>query len=127
SSTSFLNYTISLHDALPISMQHESGYKVATRVDMPGKFNVANAALAAVMVYTGHDRQDWDVITETLSVAEHAPFESAVPGRMEVLSKQPTVIVDFAHNPDGLTQALQAVNRSRDQDDEAGRTILVLG
>ncbi|MGO1535534.1 MAG: UDP-N-acetylmuramoyl-L-alanyl-D-glutamate--2,6-diaminopimelate ligase [Yaniella sp.] len=109
------------------TLQHESGYKVATRVDMPGKFNVANAALAAVMVYTGHDRQDWDVITETLSVAEHAPFESAVPGRMEVLSKQPTVIVDFAHNPDGLTQALQAVNRSRDQDDEAGRTILVFG
>lgn len=109
------------------TLRHTSGYEVTTRVGMPGNFNIANAALAAVMVYTGHDRNRWDDITEALSVIEQAPFESAVPGRMEVISKQPTVIVDFAHNPDGLTQALQAVNRSREQQDESGRTIIVFG
>lgn len=106
------------------TLQHESGYEVTTRVNMPGKFNVANAALAAVMVYTGYERQGWDDITAILNAEKHTPFESDVPGRMEVISQEPTVIVDFAHNPDGLTQALQAVNRSRNDD---GRTIIVFG
>ena len=106
------------------TLRHHSGYEVTTRVGMPGKFNVANAALAAVMVYTGHAHKEWETITAILASPEHSPFEAAVPGRMEVISKQPTVIVDFAHNPDGLTQALEAVNRSKEH---SGRTIIVFG
>lgn len=110
------------------TLQHESGMSVKTRVGMPGKFNIANAALAAVMVFAGHPRQDWERIKAALEDADHAPFESAVPGRMEVISDAPTVVVDFAHNPDGLTQALQAVNRSSQQrHGTAGRTIIVFG
>lgn len=108
-------------------LRHESGYSVTTRVGMPGKFNIANAALAAVMVYAGHDRNTWDNITAALQAPDHSPFDSAVPGRMEVISQNPTVIVDFAHNPDGMTQALQAVNRARQQQDSHGRTIIVFG
>ena len=110
------------------TLRHASGFTATTTVGMPGKFNVANAALAAVMVFTGHAPEDWDSIREALSATKPAPFASAVPGRMEVIGSQPTVIVDFAHNPDGLTQALQAVNRSRVQHHGAeGRTIMVLG
>lgn len=110
------------------SLRHESGHSVTTRVGMPGKFNIANAALAAVMVYAGHDPNAWDSITTALQAPDHSPFDSAVPGRMEVISTQPTVIVDFAHNPDGMTQALLAVNRSRRQQHESsGRTIVVFG
>ena len=109
-------------------LRHLSGFEVATRVGMPGKFNVANAALAAVMVLTGHERQDWERIATVLADPKHAPFESAVPGRMEVICNEPTVIVDFAHNPDGLTQALEAVNRTKHtQNGQAGRTIVVFG
>ncbi|OAV60836.1 UDP-N-acetylmuramoyl-L-alanyl-D-glutamate--2,6-diaminopimelate ligase [Enteractinococcus helveticum] len=109
-------------------LRHDSGFEVATKVGMPGKFNVANAALAAVMIFTGHPRHDWNRIAEVLANSQPAPFESAVPGRMEVISDEPTVIVDFAHNPDGLTQALAAVNRTkRSQGGQTARTILVFG
>lgn len=110
------------------TLRHESGFSVTTRVGMPGKFNIANAALAAVMVFAGHERHQWDRIKTVLEHAEHTPFESAVPGRMEVIADEPTVVVDFAHNPDGLTQALQAVNRaSRQRHGAGGRTIVVFG
>lgn len=110
------------------TLQHASGLSVTTRVGMPGEFNIANAALAAVMVYAGHERHHWDHITAVLERQAKAPFESAVPGRMEVISKTPTVVVDFAHNPDGLTQALQAVNRSsHQQHGTQARTIVIFG
>lgn len=110
------------------TLQHESGMTVSTRVGMPGRFNIANAALAAVMVFAGHERHHWDHIRAVLERQYDAPFASAVPGRMEVISETPTVIVDFAHNPDGLTQALQAVNRAgQQQHDAQGRTIVVFG
>ena len=109
-------------------LRHTSGFEVDTKVGMPGTFNVANAALAVVMIFTGHPRHDWDRIAEVLADAQPAPCESAVPGRMEVISDQPTVIVDFAHNPDGLTQALAAINRTkRSQGGPTARTILVFG
>ncbi len=109
-------------------LRHHSGFEVTTRVGMPGTFNVANAALAVVMVFSGHARQQWEQIASVLAAPQGGPFESAVPGRMEVICDEPTVIVDFAHNPDGLTQALEAVNRTKQQQNEkAGRTILVFG
>lgn len=110
------------------TLQHRSGYAITTRVGMPGEFNVANAALATVMILTGHDQDQWPHIAEILADRQNPPFSSAVPGRMEVISDQPTTIVDFAHNPDGLTQALQAVNRTKNQHyGSAARTILVFG
>ncbi|GAA2040774.1 UDP-N-acetylmuramoyl-L-alanyl-D-glutamate--2,6-diaminopimelate ligase [Yaniella flava] len=110
------------------TLRHTSGFTATTTVDMPGKFNVANAALAAVMVFTGHDREHWERIRTALGAKNPGPFASAVPGRMEVIGSEPTVVVDFAHNPDGLTQALQAVNQSRVQHHGSrGRTIMVFG
>src|SRR5699024_9038068 len=94
---------------------------------MPGKFNIANAALAATMVFTGHDRAEWDTITAALQNTEKSPFDSSVPGRMEVIADQPTVIVDFAHNPHGLTQALKPVKHARAQPYDPGPTIIILG
>lgn len=110
------------------TLAHESGLQVTTSVGMPGLFNIANAALAAVMVFAGSPRTQWEHITSVLEDPFHAPFNSAVPGRMEVISANPTVVVDFAHNPDGLTQALQAVNRAKQQGSgQPGRTIVVFG
>lgn len=110
------------------SLLHHSGFSVTTRVGMPGKFNIANAALAAVMVFVGHNESCWQTIKAALEDDQRTPFESAVPGRMEIIAEQPTVIVDFAHNPDGITQALQAVNRASAQGEtKTGRTIVVFG
>lgn len=106
------------------ALQHRNGFTATARVGMPGVFNVANAALAATMVFTAHDDSTWPRIAQALDTPHDSPFSSAVPGRMEVIHDAPTVIVDFAHNPDGLTQALQAVNRSKRP---TGKTLLVFG
>ena len=37
------------------------------------------------------------------------PFTVAVPGRMQLVSAAPAAVVDFAHNPDALARALEAV------------------
>jgi UDP-N-acetylmuramoyl-L-alanyl-D-glutamate--2,6-diaminopimelate ligase len=41
-----------------------------------------------------------------------------VPGRMEIVSKEPLVIVDFAHTPDGMEKVLSSVE---------GKKVVVFG
>ena len=87
-------------------------------VDMPGEFNVANAALALVMVIASGVPAA--KLQEAIA-AEPSPLTPNVPGRMEVVSTRPAVIVDFAHNPDALERALASVRT------QEGRVIVVFG
>lgn len=69
---------------------------------LPGQFNRYNC-LAAIAVSEALSIQK-DIAIETI-----ASFHG-VPGRMEVITKKPfTVIVDFAHTPNALLQALRTV------------------
>lgn len=88
----------------------------AVRTALPGSFNVYNI-LAAIAV----------------GVSQGVPFEAmqegiqamrGVPGRMERidLGQDFTVIVDFAHTPNGLQQVLKTVRAMTD-----GRVIIVFG
>lgn len=99
-------------------LQHRDGTRIPTGTGLPADFNVSNAALAAVMVRTGQ--------TEPRRIAEElADPESLtplVPGRMQVIGQRPLAIVDFAHNPDALQRALEAVAPGSD-----GRVIVVFG
>lgn len=100
-------------------------FSVNTSVALPGTFNVANAALAAVMVFEGYPRAAWDQIRSVLEQPMGSgPFASAVPGRMEIMSQSPAALVDFAHNTDGLAQCLDAVSLAGNKE---GKTILVFG
>ena len=69
---------------------------------LPGQFNRYNC-LAAIAA------------SEALSILKERAIETiasfhGVPGRMEVITKKPcTVIVDFAHTPNALFQALRTV------------------
>jgi len=80
---------------------------------------VANAALATIMVLSSG--MDVETLQDVLDA--HDPFTVAVPGRMQLISTAPAAVVDFAHNPDALGRALQAV-RSRE---EGSRVIVVFG
>jgi UDP-N-acetylmuramoyl-L-alanyl-D-glutamate--2,6-diaminopimelate ligase len=82
---------------------------------MPGKFNVANALLAAACLHAvGVTPAD---ITAGLGAVE-------VPGRMErvALGQDFTAVVDYAHKPAAVAQALDAMRARTD-----GRVIVVLG
>ena len=51
------------------------------------------------------------------------PFTVAVPGRMQLVSTAPAAVVDFAHNPDALARALEAVRSP----EPGSRVIIVFG
>ncbi|MET1086752.1 MAG: UDP-N-acetylmuramoyl-L-alanyl-D-glutamate--2,6-diaminopimelate ligase, partial [Arthrobacter sp.] len=95
------------------------GATLNVHTGLPGSFNVANAALAVVMVLASG--VDVPAVQEALD--RHDPFTVAVPGRMQLVSHQPAAVVDFAHNTDALALALEAV-RSPEPD---SRLIVVFG
>src|SRR5690606_22221129 len=87
------------------ALRHRDGRTLRVSTGLPGDFNVANAALAVVMVVaSGVDVAD---VQRVLDEAD--PLTTDVPGRMQLIGTQPTAVVDFAHNPDALRRALAAV------------------
>ncbi|MCT9626610.1 UDP-N-acetylmuramoyl-L-alanyl-D-glutamate--2,6-diaminopimelate ligase [Pseudarthrobacter equi] len=87
------------------TLKGPDGAELRLHTGLPGSFNVANAALAAVMVLSGG--VDPAVLQDALDTAD--PFTVAVPGRMQLVAEQPAAVVDFAHNTDALARALEAV------------------
>ena len=86
-------------------LRHRDGTTLRVHTGLPGSFNVANAALATVMVLAaGHEPA---AVQAALDAGD--PFTVAVPGRMQLVSTAPAAVVDFAHNPDALERALEAV------------------
>jgi len=67
-----------------------------------GFFNLYNitAAVAAVHILTGEDLAD---------ICDAAENFGGVAGRMEIVSEDPLVIVDFAHTEDGIRQVLDSL------------------
>ncbi|KRE76855.1 UDP-N-acetylmuramoyl-L-alanyl-D-glutamate--2,6-diaminopimelate ligase [Arthrobacter sp. Soil763] len=100
-------------------LRHRDGTELRLHTGLPGSFNVANAALAAAMVLAGGS-----TAAEVQSALDAAdPFTVAVPGRMQLVATAPAAVVDFAHNPDALARALEAV---RSPEPEA-KVIIVFG
>lgn len=97
---------------------HRDGRTVRAHTSLPGAFNIANAALAIVMVV----ESGVDVGTVTAVLEAAGGLSPAVPGRMEQVADSPRVVVDFAHNPDALALALAALRPTT-----AGRLVLVFG
>lgn len=81
------------------------GTELRVHTGLPGSFNVANAALAVLMVLTsGVEVAELQAALDTAD-----PFTVAVPGRMQLVCTGPAAVVDFAHNTDALARALEAV------------------
>jgi len=100
-------------------LRHVDGRNLRVHTGLPGDFNVANAALATVMVLaSGVDENSLQAALDA-----HDPFTVAVPGRMQLVSAEPASVVDFAHNPDALSRALEAVRSPL----EGSRVIVVFG
>lgn len=70
--------------------------------ELYGFFNLYNmtAAIAAVHLLSGHSLSEIAGVTENFF---------GVSGRMERVSENPLVIVDFAHTPDGMQQILNSL------------------
>ncbi len=87
--------------------------KLHFTIDLPGAYNVANAALALAML---------DVAGININDAIRGIGSAQVPGRMQRVylgdPSAPRVYVDFAHTPQAITSALSAIS---------GRVIVVVG
>ncbi|MBT2597728.1 UDP-N-acetylmuramoyl-L-alanyl-D-glutamate--2,6-diaminopimelate ligase [Arthrobacter sp. ISL-72] len=98
---------------------HRDGTELCIHTGLPGSFNVSNAALATIMVLASG--VDAATLQSALDAAD--PFTVAVPGRMQLVSTAPAAVVDFAHNPDALQRALEAVRSP----EPGSRVIVVFG
>ncbi len=100
-------------------LRHRDGATLRVHTGLPGSFNVANAALATVMVLAGGHEPA--AVQAALDAGD--PFTVAVPGRMQLVSTAPAAVVDFAHNPDALQRALEAVRSPK----PGSKVIVVFG
>ncbi|MDP9885173.1 UDP-N-acetylmuramoyl-L-alanyl-D-glutamate--2,6-diaminopimelate ligase [Sinomonas atrocyanea] len=98
-------------------LRHADGTALRVRSGLPGGFNVANAALATLLVLAAGASAE-----ELQRALDTDPFTVEVPGRMQLIGTAPAAVVDFAHNPDALERALDAVRPAG-----AGRLIVVFG
>ena len=87
-------------------------------VPLHGAHQSDNAATAIVTVESFFDR----LLDET--VVQEAFRTVTMPGRFEVVSHSPLLILDGAHNPEGARAAALTL---RDEFDVAGRRVLVIG
>lgn len=90
-------------------------FEEAVQVQLPGRFNVANAALARAMLHVAGIDQ---------SAAAGIASCAGVPGRMQPVNvgQDFVALVDYAHTPDALTTVLCAL-----RDSAHGRLIVVIG
>ena len=90
----------SLKNGIHVALQHFSNI-VNFSSPMMGFFNVYNltAAVAGVNLVTKKPLQD---------ICDVVEYFGGVAGRMEVISREPLVIVDFAHTPDGMKEVFNS-------------------
>lgn len=71
------------------------------RLPLIGDFNVSNALAAAAAA--------WSIGVPLQFVADRLGFLPQVPGRLERINTTPLVLRDYAHKPDAMERALDAV------------------
>lgn len=90
----------SLKNGLHVALQHFSNM-VHFSSSMMGLFNVYNltAAVASVNLLTKIPLQ---------KICDQVEYFAGVAGRMEVVSQEPFIVIDFAHTPDGMKKVFES-------------------
>ncbi|MFK7160949.1 UDP-N-acetylmuramoyl-L-alanyl-D-glutamate--2,6-diaminopimelate ligase [Marinospirillum sp. MEB164] len=79
------------------------GQPLQLELGLLGDFNLANVLAVALVL--------WPQVQDLQHLQNLLNGLQPVPGRMQCLETKPQVVVDYAHTPDALAQALQAVRR----------------
>ena len=101
----FVPSEYSLEGGIRATLKTQRG-QVALSSNLHGEFNLYNLIAAASCVATLTDRP-------LEQIARAAAKFDGVEGRMEVVSREPLVIVDFAHTPDGIEKVLNALRHRK--------------
>ena len=89
---------------------------VRFQADLLGGFNIENS-LAAIGICVGYGLE----LDKIATAFQHI---KAIPGRAEIIVKEPCIVVDYAHTPDGLEKMYEMVKFVKPPN---GKTICVLG
>jgi len=81
--------------------------RTRVRTNLLGSYQAINAATAIATVELLHDRGLHVTVEEMRKGIE----ETRWPGRLDVVSRRPLVIVDGSHNPDGVTTTANVLAR----------------
>lgn len=101
-----------------VSLRTPSGTIDDVFVPLHGEHQADNAAIALAAVEAFFDRRlDDDVVVEAFA-------KVSVPGRFEIVHREPTVVLDAAHNLDG---ALACAHTLREEFTLGGTVIIVAG
>ncbi|WP_024789633.1 UDP-N-acetylmuramoyl-L-alanyl-D-glutamate--2,6-diaminopimelate ligase [Lebetimonas sp. JH292] len=73
---------------------------IIENIPMAGEFNKMNFSLAIKTA---------ELLTNYSLLTTHYSLFRGVPGRMEIVSINPLIIVDFAHTPDGMQKVISSV------------------
>ncbi len=99
-------------------LENRDGEILSISAPLPGDFNVANAALATILLITAG--------VDTAAVVRGISTCEGVPGRMERVRSthpdEPLAVVDYAHTPDAVQNVLEALRPAT-----PGKLIVVLG
>ena len=98
--------TFRIKDAQNIKTGNQIGFEFQNQkfnLNLIGEFNIYNA-IAAIFVARAYDI-NLEVCKEALGKAK------AIPGRMEIVAKNPLVVVDYAHTPEQLESAYKSLKQ----------------
>lgn len=95
----------SLEGGIHVTLKTPRG-QMALSSNLHGEFNLCNLIAAVACVATLTDRP-------LEQIARAASKFDGVEGRMEVVSRDPLMIVDFAHTPDGIEKVLNALRHRK--------------
>jgi UDP-N-acetylmuramoyl-L-alanyl-D-glutamate--2,6-diaminopimelate ligase len=89
------------HNGMSFEIHSERFGIEKVHVSFFGLHNISNIlAVVSTALQLGYDFH---------KVCKMVPFLTPVSGRLEIIKKQPLILVDYAHTPDGLEKALLAL------------------
>ncbi len=106
-----------------IAYMGSGDHKVPVEIGMPGGFQIENAAVALEVLNVAAQ--------EGLPISRQARISAMEntrwPGRLELVQRDPHVIVDSAHNPHSIEQVVRALWDLSTEEQLAGRKVFVFG
>lgn len=81
-------------------------------IPLPGKYQKYNAALAALVVAKTFSLDSPSIIEDGL---KNVIKNSRIQGRYEFVKKNPFILLDSAHNPDGIKLFLEEFSKEKDK------------
>ncbi|MFD1393014.1 bifunctional folylpolyglutamate synthase/dihydrofolate synthase [Lacticaseibacillus jixianensis] len=100
--------------------QGADGALTGVRIPLVGPYQVANAALAITASRIAAQAMNWPLQPKEI---RQGMLANTWPARMEKLSDDPLIVIDGAHNPQGIAAMLSAVQQALPQQ----RVTLIVG